>query len=267
MGEVETLLLGGTANRGLVVRVGDTVRRPLRPSSPATHALLEHLDRAGFDGAPRLLGIDSTGREVLSYLPGETVTAPYPAWSMTDSALASVARLLRRYHSAVADFSGDGLQWAEPVPAEYVDGLPNLCGSEPRIQAAVAAGQEQPVFAGQARVDITGIDSAFAVALHMHQPLIPAGGPDLGTAAVVSNLQWMLEHPDVGDNHNAPVFHWCYKRMGELIPQLLAEGSHVQTSVLVRATRGFHLSSGRPSRPTCPSSTSTTASRLRVPGL
>ena len=71
---------------------------------------------------------------------------------------------------------------------------------------------------------IAGIDSAFAVALHMHQPLIPAGGPDLRTAAIVSNLQWMLEHPDVGDNHNAPVFHWCYKRMGELIPQLLAEG-------------------------------------------
>jgi hypothetical protein len=34
----------------------------------------------------------------------------------------------------------------------------------------------------------------------------------------------MLEHPHVGDNHNAPVFHWCYKRMGELIPQLLGEG-------------------------------------------
>jgi hypothetical protein len=58
----------------------------------------------------------------------------------------------------------------------------------------------------------------------MHQPLIPAGGPDLRTAAIVGNLQWMLEHPDVGDNHNAPVFHWCYQRMGELIPQLLAEG-------------------------------------------
>jgi hypothetical protein len=58
-------------------------------------------------------------------------------------------------------------------------------------------------------VDIVGIDSAFAVALHMRQPLIPAGGPDLGTAAVMSNLQWMLEHPDVGDDHNAPVFHRC----------------------------------------------------------
>jgi hypothetical protein len=58
----------------------------------------------------------------------------------------------------------------------------------------------------------------------MHQPLIPAAGPDLRTAATISNLQWMLEHPDLGDNHNAPAFHWCYKRMGELICQLLAEG-------------------------------------------
>jgi hypothetical protein len=108
---------------------------------------------------------------------------------------------------------------------ECVDGLPNLCGSEQTVEAAIAAGRDQPVFLGRSAVDIAGIDSAFAVALHMHQPLIPAGGPDLRTAAIVSNLQWMLEHPDLGDNHNAPVFHWCYKRMGELIPQLLAEGS------------------------------------------
>jgi hypothetical protein len=110
---------------------------------------------------------------------------------------------------------------------ECVDGLPNLCGSELRIEEAIAAGRERPVFLGRAPrapVDISGIDSAFSVALHMHQPLIPAGGPDLRTAAIISNLQWLLEHPQVGDNHNAPVFHWCYKRMGELIPQLLAEG-------------------------------------------
>jgi hypothetical protein len=80
------------------------------------------------------------------------------------------------------------------------------------------------VFLDATSVDIAGVDSAFAVALHMHQPLIPAGGPNLPTAAIVSNLQWMLEHPDLGDNHNAPVFRWCYKRMGQLIPQLLAEG-------------------------------------------
>jgi hypothetical protein len=108
--------------------------------------------------------------------------------------------------------------------AEYVDGLPNLCGSEQLVEAAIAAGRERPVVGGRSAVDIAGIDSAFAVALHMHQPLIPAAGSELRTAAVISNLQWMLEHPDLGDNHNAPAFHWCYKRMGELIPQLLAEG-------------------------------------------
>jgi hypothetical protein len=112
----------------------------------------------------------------------------------------------------------------EELP-EYVGGLPNLCGSEPTVEAAVAAGRHRPVFLDETSVDIAGIDSAFAVALHMHQPLIPAGGPELRTAAVISNLQWMLEHPGLGDNHDAPAFHWCYRRMGELIPQLLAEGT------------------------------------------
>ena len=41
----EIPLLGGTANRGRVHRVGDTVRRPLRPTAPAVHALLRHLEK------------------------------------------------------------------------------------------------------------------------------------------------------------------------------------------------------------------------------
>jgi hypothetical protein len=36
-------LSGGTANRGLVIRVGDTVQRPTAPCWPATHALLAHM--------------------------------------------------------------------------------------------------------------------------------------------------------------------------------------------------------------------------------
>ena len=39
----EVLLVGGIANRGQVVRIGDTVRRPRRDTTPATHALLHHL--------------------------------------------------------------------------------------------------------------------------------------------------------------------------------------------------------------------------------
>src|SRR5664280_920541 len=108
-----------------------------------------------------------------------------------------------------------------------VDGLPNLSGSERLVNEAVAAGRGRPVFYAGERADsdpFAGIRSAFSIALHMHQPLIPAGGDELTTARLISNLQYMQEHPDLGDNHNAPVFRWCYRRMAEFVPQLLAEG-------------------------------------------
>jgi hypothetical protein len=110
--------------------------------------------------------------------------------------------------------------------AEYVDGLPNLSGAEALIASTIADAATRPMFAAAASEDpFAGIESAFGVALHMHQPLIPAGGDDLRTARLISNLRYMAEHPDSGDNHNAPVFRWCYKRMGEFIPQLVDEGA------------------------------------------
>ncbi|MDQ3570644.1 MAG: glycosyl hydrolase family 57 [Actinomycetota bacterium] len=108
--------------------------------------------------------------------------------------------------------------------SDYVDGLPNVSGREQVVEEAIAAGRSEPVFTGEGRVRLEDIDSAFAIALHMHQPLIPAGGPDQRTAPIISNLKAMMDHQDIGDNHNAPVFLWCYKRMGEFIPQLVDEG-------------------------------------------
>ena len=108
---------------------------------------------------------------------------------------------------------------------QYVDGLPNLSGAEALIAASIADAAARPAFAPPDPGDaFAGIESAFAIALHMHQPLIPAGGNDLRAATLISNLQYMSEHPDIGDNHNAPVFRGCYKRMGEFIPQLVDEG-------------------------------------------
>jgi hypothetical protein len=115
----EVPLPGGFTNAGLVTRVGDTVRRPLRPTSPATHALLEHLERVGFDGAPRLLGTDDREREILSYIPGTAVIPPYPEWALTDEALVSVAELMRRYHEAVASFDPDGRGWPRALPPAF----------------------------------------------------------------------------------------------------------------------------------------------------
>ncbi len=109
--------------------------------------------------------------------------------------------------------------------AEQIDGLPNLCGAEADIERALRATREGAVRPhAQSGRDPGHVRSAFAIALHMHQPLLPAGGDDLRRAAIIGNLQFMTEHPGIGDNHNAPVFHWCYKRMGELVPELVREG-------------------------------------------
>jgi hypothetical protein len=112
----EIALPGGMANRGRVVRIGDTVRRPMRRTSPATHALLRHLEAVGFDGAPRFLGVDAQGREMLSYIPGTTAFPPYPDWALTEEALVSVAHLLRAYHRAVAGFDPAPHTWPASPP-------------------------------------------------------------------------------------------------------------------------------------------------------
>ncbi|HEX5219107.1 MAG TPA: glycosyl hydrolase family 57 [Verrucomicrobiae bacterium] len=104
---------------------------------------------------------------------------------------------------------------------EYIDNLPNISGSENLIEAHKPKPNNRPVAPG---IDFQNINSACAIALHMHQPLIPAGGPNLQTADVISNLKHMMDNPGIGDNHNASVFHWCYKRMGEFVPQLIDEG-------------------------------------------
>ena len=102
------------------------------------------------------------------------------------------------------------------------DEPPDLCGHEEAVARALA--QAGPVDLTDSGIDFDGVQSCFAIALHMHQPLIPASSDDLRNARVISNLQHMMEHQKVGDNHNAPIFRWCYKRMGEFIPQLVRQG-------------------------------------------
>ncbi|WP_336206987.1 hypothetical protein [Nonomuraea sp. LPB2021202275-12-8] len=67
---VDDVLQDGAHRR--VVRIGDTVRRPVQPWTPAVHALLRHLQAVAFPYSPRVLGIDEEGREVLTYLEGDS---------------------------------------------------------------------------------------------------------------------------------------------------------------------------------------------------
>lgn len=81
---MEQLLPGGFVNA--VIRVGDTVRRPPSPNAGFVHDLLDHLERHGWTGAPRYLGTDADGREILSFLEGHVAWEDrQPAWSTPSS--------------------------------------------------------------------------------------------------------------------------------------------------------------------------------------
>lgn len=77
----EEVLGGGLIHPGHVVRVGDTVHR----------------------------------RDVFTFIEGDVPIPPYPEWAVTDEALRSVARLLRRYHEAASSFEGGRGEWADDL--------------------------------------------------------------------------------------------------------------------------------------------------------
>jgi hypothetical protein len=97
----ERVLQGGDVN--LVVRVGDTVRRPTGPWSPAVHALLRHVESVGFDGAPRFLDVDERGREVLSYVDGDAASRRLRAATtpLISSAVSSATCTTRKRASSI----------------------------------------------------------------------------------------------------------------------------------------------------------------------
>lgn len=94
-------LPGGFVNA--VVRVGDTVRRPASARTNFVGDLLRLLEAGGWSGAPRYLGVDETGREVLSHLDGHVAwESRQPAAVSSDESLVAVARLVREFHDLTA---------------------------------------------------------------------------------------------------------------------------------------------------------------------
>jgi hypothetical protein len=123
----EVALAGGDVTEG-VVRVGDTVRRPRGPWSSAVASYLRYLEQVGFDGAPRFLGIDERGRDILDYIPGEVPGQPVrEPWAATLPTLISVAGLLRRLHEASASFvPPEGACWfGDDIRVELPSDLPS----------------------------------------------------------------------------------------------------------------------------------------------
>jgi len=112
---VEEGLAGGVANAGRVTRDGAYVFRPSNAHSASIHAFLAALRGAGFEGASVPVGIGDDGRERLLFIEGEVPLPPFPPWSQSDTALASVATLLLGLHLASGAFSPEGLSWSHEM--------------------------------------------------------------------------------------------------------------------------------------------------------
>ena len=151
-----------------VVRVGGTIRRPHQPQSFAVAEYLDWLDDAGFEGSPRFLGRDPQGRDVLTFVPGRCAGSPPEAWAQSEDLLASVARLVRRLHTASVGFVPKAHTFPpRPVRPNPSDAAGLVCHLDVTLQnvvvrAGLAAGLVDFDLAGPA----TSLHDSLNTAMH-----------------------------------------------------------------------------------------------------
>lgn len=112
----ENVLSGGNMNQ--VVRHGGTVHRTVK-GHPLLHPYLLYLEQAGMPGVPHFLGIDARGREILTYLPGQTMGPDYPPHHpalCADETVQDMARLMRQLYDTSVDFLPQAIEggWTNP---------------------------------------------------------------------------------------------------------------------------------------------------------
>ncbi len=95
----EIPLHGGRVTPG-VVRVGNTVRRPVTANSDFVRRLLTHLTGKGFEGSPEFLGADERGRDVFAYIDGDV---PAELGYYDEASLRAAASLIRQFHDMSAE--------------------------------------------------------------------------------------------------------------------------------------------------------------------
>jgi aminoglycoside phosphotransferase (APT) family kinase protein len=67
------------------------------------------------------------------------VTAPAPRWGLTDAALCSVARLLRRFHDATAGFDPTPYHWSHTAPPPFAG--PGIAHNDLNLDNVVFRGE------------------------------------------------------------------------------------------------------------------------------
>lgn len=123
----EIPLLGGQLTTG-IVRVGETVRRPPKSNAAFVHTLLLWLESQGFGYAPRFLGVDEQGREILSYLEGHVWSGS--GSTLPDDLLVQAAQVIRHYHDLTA---GSRLAQGQEIVAHHELGPHNTIFQENQL--------------------------------------------------------------------------------------------------------------------------------------
>lgn len=115
-------------------RVGDTVRRPPGPNPAFVRDLLRFLERQSFDAAPRFLGVDEQGRDIVTFAEG--FVAPdldWRRWRLEQ--MAAAFALLRTFHDLTVgshlagpaevvchnDFTPQNVVFRDGQPAVIID--------------------------------------------------------------------------------------------------------------------------------------------------
>ena len=119
------------------VRLGDTVRRPATGSTESMRQLLVHLERSGFEGAPRVVNSEPDGSVVLTWIDG---------WVPTEAPRLAemVVEVIAGCHRSVARKAAAGIPAFVRMQSEGVlDMLDGQCQaaerSRPLIQEAALA--------------------------------------------------------------------------------------------------------------------------------
>ena len=132
---MEENLVGGVANVGEVVRRGEFVLRPTNPYSLTIHGFLKALRRTGFQGASLPVDIGKDCRERLIYIEGDVPVPPFPTWAQSDTALASVTRLISSFHKASSKVGIPVGSWSEEMADP--EGGPIICHNDVCLENVV----------------------------------------------------------------------------------------------------------------------------------
>ena len=133
--DVEENLVGGVANVGEVVRRGEFVLRPTNPYSLTIHGFLKALRRTGFQGASLPVDIGKDCRERLIYIEGDVPVPPFPTWAQSDTALASVTKLISSFHKASSKVGIPVGSWSEEMADP--EGGPIICHNDVCLENVV----------------------------------------------------------------------------------------------------------------------------------